>query len=477
MRRIDLIARLPRPATLAIALAFAAAACDQPAAVPPPGGPPAGAISATPRVQIIQPVPPLEGSRLLAGRARVQARCEVTRDPCILLEAFIGNTRVASGASQIDASVSLAGVTGDSVRFRLVATSSRGQKTIVETATFEVEPSPQWTELYTVPGYIQDAAPDRVIYSLLSHSDAVFLRDVATGIDQFLHLESNDAYGLLFPGGAIVWYENVMETKPRGIREFGGSNARDSGGGEMATRGRWAAWTNYMQLRRDDVLAPHVTNGDKPLVEWEAEGNRYDLAEDGTVVYTGYVSYLEEKSDPYYYSITFMDPQLFRLEEGPDTQLTFDSTTVPMAPRTDGTNLVFTRRASQPGRSTYELVLRTPAGEVTLAGPLVASSLPFDYRAEAGWVVYTLPGASGTRQIWARSPSGNVTQVTAPGASSYLPVVGPDAQIVLYSGGRLYLAAKPDAPLVDIGGSGCWPKWFDDKLYCEAVTSFFRIDP
>jgi hypothetical protein len=155
-----------------------------------------------------------------------------------------------------------------------------------------------------------------------------------------------------------------------------------------------------------------------------------------------------------------------------------------MAPRTDGANVVYIRRTSTPGGLRYQLMLRlADGGEVTLSEPLAAPGPMFDpralftYRAEAGWVVYTLPDGGAT-QVWARSPAGQVRRVTPWATESVLRGVGPAGQVLVENGGRLYLAATPHGALVDVGLTRPGAvRWHDGKAHMIVGHLLLRLDP
>ena len=453
---------------LALAVVLAAAACGEPAGVDDGEGEP-------PTIVVLSPTHMPQGDRMLVGRMHVRAHCgEGPR--CASLSAYVNDALVARGVDSVNVLVPLA-KWEDTVRVRFEAKGRDGSSAGTELRRFLIEPSPLWTELFTTPGPIRDAAPDRAVYALYNQ-DQLRLRKIATGEDiSLLHSETNvpNGYAWLTPVGVIVDLGGTSYPyKEAGIFEIGGSEARADPGSNAAARSRWAAWNDTRHIYRDDVMIPALAHSSHLA-------GSYDLAADGTIAYEGYADTTRFFDGP-------VQIFLFRPGGGPDLQVTFDTLTTPINPQTDGTLVAYTRRLAVPDGRSYELVLITPGGgETVLAGPITATTpyeSPFRYDVEAGWVVFSIDAAREAGLL-ARAPSGEVRALGVPGSRGTLLALGPAAQVVVASEGRWYHAASPTARAVDFGASthpaagddrGAAFRWYGGKLHVIFGTSLFRID-
>jgi hypothetical protein len=422
-----------------------------------------------PWIEVLSPAP--AGTAALADPTRVRARCRGFSQRC-WLQVKVGDVVVAEGVDSVNAPVVLAGYAGEKVRFtfvgRSIGLSSPPPPTTAETREFPVLPS-AWKVALAAPGRLHDATPRRAVYSL-PEWDELRLLEVPTGSDRVLYRESDAEYAeaAVTDDVVLILYAHRAEGKRQGTEEFGGSNAR-TGGYRITARGRWAVWLDGSSIFRDDAPAATLTHTPN-FYAYDSPGSGYDLAEDGTIVYTGWPA--DYAGWP---AVGETDLYLFR--GGAAERITNDSASIPMSPRTDGANVVYTRRTSTSSGFRYQLVLLPAAGgEVTLSEPLAAAPQAI-YRAEGGWVVYTLPDGGAT-QLWARSPAGQVQRVTPWGTGSILRGVGPDGQVLVESGGRLYFAATAHEALVDVGLAHQGPvRWFDGRAHLVVGYQLLRLDP
>jgi hypothetical protein len=425
-----------------------------------------------PRLEIVHPTAGQDNYRMLTTRVRLQARCTAPPE-CVSITAFVGATEVARGTSSVlDTVVSLAAVGRDTVRFRFEAVNRHGTRTTAQTTRFSLQTSPYWTELLTVPRSLEDVSEDQVVYTRTAPSgwEELRLLNRRTGADSLL-AENEKWYELpwtrLIPSGRVM----IDRAPGSELREYGGSNVRVAGGGSVMIRGRWLTWIDPDGiLHRDDVLAPRLTRTPQP--RWfEAGYSREDIGADGSVAYLAFPEGWPQDGSTW--------PQLFLLRpSGVAEQITSDPSFAPLRPQTDGTNVVYAKNFYTRDGSRYRLMLHTPAGEESLTEDVVVQ--PWDYDAEAGWVVYTLHHPYGApTQVWARSPSGEVRRITPVSTSSVLLSMGPDGQVLLESGGRWYLARTPFSPLVDVGRAltnAPFIRWIDGKLHFMLGGSLYRVE-
>jgi hypothetical protein len=382
---------------------------------------------------------------------------------------FVQGTLVAQGTDSVNAVVSLAAHADRRLRLSFAAANLSGGTTTAESAEFRVVSS-RWTEVakLTGPGFLLDAAPDRIVYVT---GDFVNVREVATGAERTVFAESSagSTTARLVPNGVLLSL-NGGSRKPNGMREVGGSGRSTGRGYAEAVSGRWVTWVTdegLQRFHRDDVVARRFTT---TTLEGGKGPAGYDVGDDGTVVialrpFAHLGGDLNEKT------------QLYRIgEAGAAEQITFDTTAHSQTPKTDGTLLAYTRQTSTPAGSRYRLMLRTPAGEAALARP---DSVLSRYEVSAGWVVFTQPDDAGIIQVWARSPAGEVRRVTSWGTRSSLAGLGPAGQLVVENNGRWHFARTPGEALIDIGlvpeGQLRWFHGYDGT-YLWTGSRLLRLD-
>jgi hypothetical protein len=421
-------------------------------------------------IEVLSPAP-AGTATVLADPARVRARCRGFPQWC-LLQVKVGDVVVAAGYDSVDAPVVLAGFPGGKVRFTFMGRATGvlfpPPPATAETREFRIPPS-RWTQAaaLTVEGRMLDIDPDRVVYG---KGDFVQLRTLATGAERTLHAESNAwlTNARLFPGGVLLTYPPPGEGKREGIQEVGGSGAGSGPGHGERVTGRWATWgtdEGEQWFHRDDVIARRFT---RIAFEVGMIPESYDVAEDGTVVFTLVPQF-------YLGADSSMTTQLYRLRESALEQITFDTTATPFYPQTDGTNVVYTRRTTTAAGVRYQLMLMTPSGQEALSAP---GPRMFEYVVGGGWVVFSIPDEAGILHLWTRSPAGELRRVmSSPTRIGF--VMGPDLQVMVGNGGRMYFARTPDAALVDIGpqmqGSTSWFYGFPGT-YFRTGNRLLRLD-
>jgi hypothetical protein len=139
------------------------------------------------------------------------------------------------------------------------------------------------------------------------------------------------------------------------------------------------------------------------------------------------------------------------------------------SPTTDGVNVVYVKGCC----GSQTVVVYDMSGEEVLI-PGFGS-----YAAANGWLAYEKSGSPQGTQVWTRSPAGQDVQASKFGSASFLRVLGPNGEIVLYNSGRRYLTV-PDynAPPRDIGGSGPGSLFFQNgNLYITIGRSLFQVNP
>ena len=138
-------------------------------------------------------------------------------------------------------------------------------------------------------------------------------------------------------------------------------------------------------------------------------------------------------------------------------------------PISDGTNVVF--------HSGGEVLANVNGVDELLA--VWTTGLPdIQYLANSGWIAFTKPGTMGQRQIWTRSPSGQLEQRTFFSAPSDLESLNGDGAVTFrsFSGsanGR-YLSVPATQPVWINSGQGR-VKWEENTPYVIIGRSALRI--
>jgi hypothetical protein len=426
-----------------------------------------------PSLEIVHPDTMVGGHyRILTSRVRLKVECPAPPG-CVSVTAFLGETAVARGTSALDTVVSLAGFPLDTARFRFEGVNRHGTVTTVRTALFDVETDPRWTEILTLPGTLKDVTADQVVYETGWYGRQLHLLNRRTGADTVL--AEGEYYALpwvgLIPSGYVVATPSAPHLDiPGSLREFGGSNVRASHFG-LWVRGRSVVWQNPDgAIHRDDVLAQRLTRTPNVLWAGLVGPSALDVAEDGTVAYTGHARGDDRNVEVY----------LFR-PGGEAERITSTPDRLPTWPRTDGTNVIYTtqlRYAGIPQQRDYQLMLHTPGGKVALT-PVLDQGIDFHaYGVSNAWAVYGLTDHPSPRQVWARSPSGEVRRITPWAEGGRLVRMGPAGQVLLERNGdysRVYLAETPFSPLVEMPKRGEY-RWIDGRLHVMIGSSLIRID-
>lgn len=346
-------------------------------------------------------------------------------------------------------------------------------------------PDSAWTQVVSVPGLLLDASPQWALYVSDPPSyDFLHVRNVGTGEDRTVKAESNigpETSGWVTAAGAIADYGiGAMPPKPRGVQEWGGSNAVSDPGFGPLGRGRWAAWRGSLnlgpafQLHRDDVLGPTLVSTPAALAV-----QSFDLADDGSVVFAAGTYAVDG-------SCACEHTQLYAWRGGTPAQFTTEAGAA-RGPVTDGASFLYLRETGAGTSATHRLVYRDAAtGADVLLTPDLASTggqpaiAPRrDYQLVNGWAAFQYPDAPGAFHTFVRTPSGDVHAVWpgAPAGARFL-AVGPAGQVLLSAGGTLYLSESPHSAAVSLGtwGDIGHVKWIGGKMHVVKGGGLYRLD-
>jgi hypothetical protein len=454
--------RAPTTPPLLLALSLALAACGDDAATAPAG-------AAPPVLEVLAPAP--GDSVVPAGPVLVRARCREEDGRGCMVEVFLQGARVAGGTDSVNALVPVPEGAGG-LRFTFVASSRDGGSATAESGAFRVVSS-RWVPMVTTPDFLLDAVKERALY-LIAGIDQMRILNTRTGEDRIIAMHStwSNVRGphVLTAAGAVVDYGPPFEFggKASGIREFGGSNGGDIYATGAMARGRWAAWRTYSAvpaLHRDDVLSASLTNTPDSL---EAD-EPYDLAENGTVVFTGRPQDFDDDN---------AESRLYLWRGTVVTLRTPDPAVQAFWPLTDGTGVVYAQARPAADGEEHRIVYIGPGGEEVLAplsGPPSRNEERYNlpYQISNGWVAYHDEG-----RLWVRTPSGERREVLPAAGTLTLLSLGPAGEVLAREGGtdRLLLISAPHtrATVVTFDGLGSF-KWVDARLYGFTDRTMYRL--
>jgi hypothetical protein len=183
-----------------------------------------------------------------------------------------------------------------------------------------------------------------------------------------------------------------------------------------------------------------------------------------------------DNGDVAYWTATY---NVLRYRSGTTTAVTSDGGTTRWNtyPLTDGVNVVFRRHPPCcPPTATSEIALYD-GSTVTLLAAGVRDVLPGnDYEVNAGWTAFTKPDVSGSWQVWTRSPTGALRQVSIFGSTSIIRALAPDGSVVFDNGANRYHAGPARAP-VRVGSAQGFVRWRDNRFVSFIGTEAFAIVP
>lgn len=382
---------------------------------------------------------------------------------------------LAGGTSSVDREVLLAESDPGSLQF--VARDSAGNLSVAE-RSIVIDPSPALYEVASVAGPIFDVQEDRILFwqgfgetIVLPGTDTIGyassrlgIRTRATGADVLIGDvpgKRECCYAHLTPRGAMFPLfsessprEDVYEWTDDGLEHLGELGPWPS----LRTSGDFAAWGEPDTGQLRNVVRYDVGSRQKTVVATLTRASNFDL----DVAVNGDVVYVSPES------------QIFRNRGGRDTQLTNDPALSSLFPRTDGQVVVYGK--TTPATFTeWAIAFHDGSAETVLDALRPGVVLPgSDYLVSAGWIAFTRRGTGDTRQVWVRSPSGSLTQLSFfPGRTS-IDSLSPKGRVALLFDGRRYLAGPGEAP-VDVSSARGKSFWVGESAFVVLGRSLFRV--
>lgn len=401
-----------------------------------------------PTVEVTKPV----GYTAATPNVLIQAQC-VDDAPACTLQARIGSTVIATGTVSLDEEVSLAQWDGRFVSLVLTAIDSSGQTMSVSRG---VDVTDAMVEVVKVPGPILAASAN---YVLFDEGTRIGLWDRSTGQSTIIKTGANATYvGIpdgcyITPTGAI-FVDSPNYAEPTTYEYRNGTLIQHDGRGFPQVAGDGAMW------RRDDGIY------------------RYNIIEGiGAVVpVSSLIAALWGNGDIFFMA----DGQLKRYRDGTITILADQVRwAFPHHLEIDGTNVAWASSTGNGVDTGYRQInFYRGSGVVEEVAEFDLFALPegtpraFDhYGLRNGWLGFARV-TGNVLQVYRRNSNGTEQRLTGWNDHSWFDAIGPNGDVMLFHGGRRYLATGDAMPeLIGPGqgrafyDDGRWFVIIDDTLY------------
>lgn len=405
---------------------------------------------------VITVTSPVDGD-VASPNAQLTATCsdDDTTVGCKNFQAKIGSTVVASGASAINQSVSFASYDGQSVSVVFSASDSANWTTSVSREVI-VDLSPSLVSETVVPGRVVDYDGSRILYRTFGGS--MVMRAVGSSTDTVVGSAVGFQVGKLTSAGAFWITLKGSPLQGYGNEWHGGQSTSFHVSSDWAFPWKQEALVPYTRVNGDtaylgdgpsDTLRDLATGVETP-VQWPdyqvcidaglcSNGSFFDfaLAPNGDVVGIGQ----DITTNPW--TCRVLRWHLGSLIKVADLTGSCDS--YPRSPVTDGTTTVFNAKVP----TGYQTAMLDPNGNETALSDVRGSYVGPDgyYAVTAGWVAFLKKGVTNVQQIWTRSPSGVLTQVTPFGSDSKIETLDGSGQVMFFNSNRRQFASAGSAPI------------------------------
>jgi hypothetical protein len=334
--------------------------------------------------------------------------------------------------------------------------------------------------LEKVPGTILDAQPDRILF--IDRSSVLGIEDRQTdAITQIPSVAGKVPHrGFITPHGAIFAVTNqssnldeLYEWRDGSLVQLLGSLDSDL---SLIVKGKWAIYSGAPACCSYSLFLRDLDLGVTTTVSTDAGNWANDVAENGDVAYwTG--------ATP-----AAADREIFRYRNGSSQQLTNDTTLWNTWVLTDGINVAYSKHSQCCFNDSGSVAVYTANGEVVLDSFRNSWPEPYrDFQVAGGWVAYTHIGAGGETQVWERSPTGTVTQLSPSGKSATIVAMDGQGGVMfqllpsISQAGNLYLG-RPGQSSVNFGtgaiglpGVGNYTFWHDGSWYEAGGGTLYKF--
>lgn len=417
-------------------------------------------IDALPVITLIEP---LDFSVATPNIRLIAACADDSEAPCqLIVEAVVGYdsfTVLETAASANEEILDLSAFDHSEITLRVTATDSSGQSTS-EQRTIYVESNPRLTPIETVSGRILDFSDSRLLYTQSNddiHSLEIFDRatDESTLVyrdqDSSIYEESCN----LTPLGALFSIqqqdsERLVDISGDQFLDLGEFNERYS----LKVKDRYAIWNVGQTLILRDLIEKTNTT-----VSETAANIGNDVSDTGVVAYS-------------YGDATEGQISIYR--DGTNTQLTNDSEIQNFFVRTDGNNVVYTKKQIVDGEESYSIALHDGVEERIL---LVSGMDSTFYDLDFGWVVLGKPGTSDQWQVWMSKANEEPIQRTFFSSTSHAIAFNERGELIFENEERAskYLSF-PDGRFKPLGNYIGQTTWQNGHWYVVIGRTLFTLD-
>lgn len=385
-----------------------------------------------------------------------------------------GNALGGGGTNMIDGTIDLTAVDGAATELRVRANGPFGTIPGVRLPVF-VENSPDLVEVASLGTRMLDVDGTRLLY--VDGAGMVRVRRRSDGAETPLgpiaDLGASPPFGRLTSTGAVYVAklapgcmnpEEAFEWRGAGAPVSLGVRCRASGFEEAwPIAGDWGWWPapggGGGVIRHDYATGVSTTVTFPPDVGGAfLTGNRYSIVANGDLLA------IIGDGD----AVRFV-----RDRGGVQTELGRGSKGSQNNPVFDGIAIAYLHPGSPNDRAA---LIRDGLAPLVLGDPLIPQ-YPFQsYAVGGGWVAFTRVSAtSGARQVWRRSPAGDLANVAPFAADSVVDVVAPDGQLtVVTDGATRYLATDAPGPPLHVGSELGRARFLGDGLYVLVGRTLLR---
>jgi hypothetical protein len=296
----------------------------------------------------------------------------------------------------------------------------------------------------TVHNFLYDVSSDRILYQ---NDSGVFIRNRQTGTDEAIPHSQNyqlnprtqsHGTGFLTSDGAFIVVQPDETQWVHLVHWKNGTIFSETVLGTVGgpwLKGNYAVWGDLSNLYRMDLTTEEIT-----LISTDAFSSEADVAENGDVVFMT------------------RQYQIARWRNGQIELFPKDPNLMSSSPVTDGTNIVYRREplcCNDENHASIRLI--TPTGDRTLAENPTDWTYPGqEYQINNGWVAYR-----ENRDIWLRSPQGDVKRIVAGSSTHIIMGVSPNGEVLTLSpDGHYYLSDFSTDQPVDLGFFGFFQNEF-----------------
>jgi hypothetical protein len=312
----------------------------------------------------------------------------------------------------------------------------------------------------TVPGRVLAVDTDRILYvdSTSTGVQTLRIRNRSSGTDVTVSADvGNLAVAALMPDGNAVYLSGEFSMVDKDLFEWRDGALTNLGkASDLQMAGPFILYSGPAGLVRRNV-----STGSSLTVTSSFINAGRGVAADGDVIYT--------KSDSLVY----------RFQDGTGSAPISPPIGNNTWPVTDGSSIVYGRRTgvTRPAfNNIIEIELFDGTNTIALVPPTESVNGLGHYTINNGWVAFTKPGSGGQPQVWTRSPGGQERQATFLGQGSGIVTLGPNGEIVSYSGANYSYVVPPyDSAPIDAGAGAGRFLFLDGALLKLTGNTVFRV--